>query len=220
VTVTGETTDAPLWGVGSYHDGTRVVAWPISQAEMDRDLRAGARVVAELGIGPGGRVLHCSMLSEAGQFWPLVVGTMLAGAQLSCADATAGEAARVAMFLRRLPYDAVLGLTPALLDGLGELRVDPAELLAGVRVVGARPGAAARLREAGLAPHDLVLCGPALAVARAPGEPARVDTDEWELDTDGDTVVVTSRRPRTRRFARTPTGARGVVVDGALVPAA
>ena len=87
------------------------VPWEISQAEMQRDMGSAAQVLSELGVGAGKRVLFCSMLSEAGQFWPLIVGSMLAGAQLSCADATESDAARVAMFTRLLDYSAVLGVT-------------------------------------------------------------------------------------------------------------
>jgi len=57
-------------------------------------------------------VLWCSMLANAGQFWPYICGTVLAGGRLSCSDATKGEAVRVAMFLRLMPYDAVFGVTP------------------------------------------------------------------------------------------------------------
>jgi hypothetical protein len=143
---------------------------------------------------------------------------MLTGAQLSCADATSGEAARVAMFLRLLHYDAVVGVSAELLDGLEGLDLDPAAVFADVRVLAARPAAAARLRAGGLPTHDLVLCGPAVAIARAPDAAARVDADEWELGADGEVVVVTSLRPRARRFDRHPTAARGAVHDGALVP--
>ncbi|HEX5614414.1 MAG TPA: hypothetical protein VFZ83_04615 [Acidimicrobiia bacterium] len=207
-----------VWGVGCYDDGARRVAWPVSTDEMDRDLGAGARRIGALGIGAGDRVLICSMLSEAAQHWPLIVGVMLSGAQLSCADSTAAEATRVAMFLRRLPYDAVLGVGPALLDGLEALGHDPAAVFASVRVVGAHPGASDRLRALGVPVHDVALCGPALAIAPTPGAPAAVDTDEWTLDAHDGRIVVSSLRPRAHPFVRTPTAIRGAVVDGGVVP--
>ena len=107
------------------------------------------QVLTELGVA-GRRVLWCSMLSQAGQFWPYVCGTVMAGAQLSCADSTYGEAMRVSMFLRLMDYDAVFGVTDALLDGLEARDRAPADVFAGVRMLGAHPGAYERLVAAGL----------------------------------------------------------------------
>ena len=118
---------------------------------------SAARTLATLGITGGTRVLFCSMLSEAGQFWPLTVGAMLSGAQLSCADANEGDALRVAMFTRLVEYRAVLGVTGAILDGLDALGHPYAEVFGGVEIVGARPDAYQRLVEAGLHPHHFVL---------------------------------------------------------------
>jgi hypothetical protein len=210
---------AALWGVGTRDDGAARVPWEISHDEIQREMGAAPATLSALGVGPGERVLFCSMLSEAGQFWPLIVGAMLAGAQLSCADANEGEAVRVAMFTRLMPYRAVLGVTPALLDGLDEMGLAYADTFAGVAVIGARPGAYERLADAGCAPHHFVLCGPAVAIGRAPGGPAFVNEDEWELGLDGDRVVVTAKRPRATSFDRAPTGVRGALVGGGVVPA-
>src|SRR5882724_10578632 len=111
-----------LWGVGTWvdRDGVRQ-PWVVSQTEIERAIGNASRVLGELGVGAGRRVLWCSMLSEAAHFWPFIVGTMLCGAQLSCADATQAEAPRVAMFCRLIEYHAVLGVTGAILDGLDEL---------------------------------------------------------------------------------------------------
>lgn len=206
------------WGVGCYDDGTRRVPWEISHEETQRAMGAAKAELEQRGIGVGSRVLFCSMLSEAGHFWPWMVGAMLAGAQLSCADANAGEAPRVAMFTRLLDYDAVLGVTPALLDGLDELGASYTDVLGRVRIVGARPGAHERLVGAGLAPYHFVLAGPAVAFAREPGGPAYADAAEWRFDVDGGVVCVTSLRPRATTFERTRTAVRGEIVDGGIVP--
>src|SRR5262249_23256749 len=103
-----------LWAVGSYIDGRgRRVPWRISHDEINRDIGVATSILGDFNCGGDG-VLWCSMLSQAGQFWPYVCGTVLAGARLSCADATRGEAARVAMFLRLMPYTAVFGVTDAI----------------------------------------------------------------------------------------------------------
>jgi hypothetical protein len=207
-----------MWGVGTYDDGVQRAPWEISHEEIQRDMGGASETLAALGVGAGERVLFCSMLSEAGQFWPFVVGAMLRGAQLSCADANEGDAVRVAMFTRLMDYHAVLGVTGALLDGLDDLGLPYAAVFGSVAVVGARPGASRRLEAAGLAPHHLVLCGPAVAMGLEPGGPAFVDGREWELGVDGDRIVVTSLQPRATTFDRTPTGVRGEIVHGGVLP--
>src|SRR5262249_26373317 len=152
----------------------------ISHQEINRDIGVATAVLTELGLA-GGRVLWCSMLSQAGQHWPYVCGTVLSGAKLSCADSTFGEALRVAMFLRLMDYDAVFGVTRALLDGLEASGRATADVFASVRVVGAHPGAYERLVAAGLDPWRVALCGPVLAIGREPAGPAFVPADEWEL---------------------------------------
>jgi hypothetical protein len=205
-----------LWGIGSYVDASgRRAPWRITHEEIGRDIDAATRVLTELGVA-GKHVLWCSMLSQAGQFWPYVCGSYLAGARLSCADSTAGEAARVAMFLRLMAYDAVFGVTDAILDGFDEIGRRYEDVFADVRIVGALPGAYERLTEVGLAPTRFVLCGPAVAIGRAPGDPALVTSEEWELAAEGGHVCVSARRVRAQEFVRTPTGVCGEIVDGGV----
>jgi hypothetical protein len=214
--VSGET----LWAIGCYVDEQgRRAPWRISHDEINRDIASATAVLGELGVA-GAHVLWCSMLAEAGQAWPYVCGTVLAGAQLSCTDATDAEATRVAMFLRQMPFRAVFGVTDAILDGLDALGRPWAEVFAGVEVLAAHPGAYERLEGAGLTPTRFALCGPAVAIGRTPGSPAFVVADEWELTPAGDTMCVTARRPRAQSFSRTPTGVRGQIVDGGVVPCA
>jgi hypothetical protein len=209
----------PLWAVGCYQGADGPVTWEISHEEIHRDLGSAPRALAAIGVRAGGRVMHCSLLSEAGQFFPLVIGTMFAGAQVSQADSTSGDATRVAMFLRLLEYDAVLGVNAAILDGLDELGVAYGEAFARVRAVCARPDAITRLTAAGITPHAFLLCGPAVAIAPAPGAPAVVaDPDEWELGVHDGRITVTNLRPRATEFRATATAVRGTLVDGGIVP--
>ncbi len=210
--------DEVLWGIGCYEDARGVRRpWRISHAEIGSDIDAATAVITDLGLA-GSRVLWCSMLSQAGQFWPYVCGTVMAGARLSCADATAGDAARVAMFLRLMDYQAVFGVTRALLDGLAGLCRDPADVFAGVRLVGAHPDAYRTLTRAGLEPVPVALCGPVLVVGREPGGPAYAVGADWELSAQDDHICVTSRGDRAQPFACTPTAVRGTIVDGGVVP--
>jgi hypothetical protein len=208
----------PLWAVGTYCDGDgRAAPWEISHDEINRDIGVATTLLGELGVA-GRRVLVCSMLSQAGQHWPYVCGTVLAGAKLSCADSTFGEALRVSMFLRLMEYDTVLGVTPALLDGLEASDREPAEVFGGVRIVGAYPGAYERLVAAGLTPWRVALCGPALAIGRVPAGPAHVPAGEWELADLGDRIGITALQPRATSFIRTRIAVRGTIVDGGIVP--
>jgi hypothetical protein len=212
-------TARPLWAVGRYDGPDGPVTWEISHEEIERDLGSATRALTALGVGPGGRVLHCSMLSEAGQFFPLVIGTMLAGAQVSCADATRGDASRVEMFLRLLDYDVVIGVNAAVLDGLDDLGIPYTHAFARARVVCARPDALTRLAAVGIDAHAFVLCGPAVAIAPAPGAPAIVaDPGEWELASADGHITVSNLRPRATDFRATATAVRGAVVDGGVVP--
>jgi hypothetical protein len=214
VTVEVET----LWAVGSYEDDRGCRApWRISHGEINRDIGTATALLTELGVS-GRRVLWCSMLSQAGQFWPYVCGTVMAGARLSCADSTYGEAMRVSMFLRLMEYDAVFGVTGALLDGLEGMDRAPVDVFAGVRLLGAHPGAYERLVAAGLSPVRVALCGPALAIGREPHAPAYVIGSEWELTAAGDRICVTSLQSRAESFIRTPIAVRGTIVDGGVVP--
>ncbi len=84
-----------------------------------------------------------------------------------------------------------------------------ADVFAGVSLVAARPEAAGRLAAAGVAPTAMALCGPAVAVADGPGEPARVDAAEWEVTSDDGRLCVSARRDRATPFVHTPTAIRG-----------
>jgi hypothetical protein len=204
-----------LWGVGCYDAPAGRLPWPIGNEEIARDMGHASTRLRELGIGAGDRVLFCSLLSEAGQFWPWIVGTMLSGAQLSCADATTADAARVAVLLRHVPFRAVIGVDDSLLDGCDERELAYDALFDGVDVLAARPGAYERLAATGLAPHRFALCGPAIALGHAPGTAATVFADEWRLDegtADGE-VLVTNLAPRATTFERTVVATRGHVTD-------
>ena len=213
-------TSPALWGVGSYADerGGRA-PWRISHDEIGRDIGVAVDVLTGLDLA-GKRMLWCSMLSEAGQFWPYLCGTVIAGSRLSCADSTYGEAMRVSMFLRLMEYDAVFGVTEALLDGLEASDRQPADVFAGVRLLGAHPGAYERLASVGLAPVRFARCGPALAIGREPDGPAFVASSEWELVAVGENIAITSLRARAQPFIRTPIAVRGTIVSGGVVPAA
>ena len=151
-------------------------------------------------------MLITSLLSEAPHFWPLTLGVLMNGAQLSSADATPYDAYRTAMFLRTLHYDVALGVSDAVIDGLDQMGVDLARAFGEVGVVVARGGAYERLEQAGLQPVRMILLGPATAIARTPGGPAEVDPELWDVEAFAGEIVVTSLTERRQPFVRQPTG--------------
>jgi hypothetical protein len=202
----------PVWGVTRFLVGERPVAWTIGRDEMQAEIGAAAGTWPQLGVGRGDRILFVSMLSECPYVWPLMIGALLTGAQMSPADATASDAPRVSMFCRNLELTAVVGVGSATLDGLEEAGRDPVGTFAGVPILLARPGAYERLRAGGLRPHRFVLLGPCLAMAREAGGPALVDAARWTVETapDGE-LLVSASTPRLQRFDRQATGVRGEV---------
>ena len=199
-------TTTELWGVGRYDGPDGPVSWEIGHDEIQRDLGSAMRRLGELGLGRGDRVLFCSMLSEAGQFWPWILGAMLNGTQLSCADAMESEARRVATYCRLLDLDAVMGVTGALLDGLDELELPHDEVFGGIRLVLARPDAVDRLAAAGVDVTPMALLGPAVVVGSA------WDTDEWEVHEESGLLFVTSLKDRATAFVHEPVAGRGRIV--------
>ncbi len=206
-----------IWGVGQFTVGDERVNWELSTDETVRDGVSAAAHLRALGVAPSDGVLFTSMLSEAPHFYPLFMGSIIVGSQLSLADATPYDAYRTAMFLRTVEYRAVIGCNTDVLDGLEDMGLELRDCFANVPVICARPAAAARLADAGLVAHRFLLLGPALAIEASPGEGLRVDPEVWEVGVQDGELVVTSLTPRRQSFVRQQTGVHGSVrVDGDL----
>jgi hypothetical protein len=183
-----------LWGVGTMPDGSIL---PLSVEDIERDTAAASRALRGLGIAAGHHVLLISRNSQAGQIWPVLAALISCGAVYSPVDPSGFEARRVEMYLRRLPFYAVVGVTDEIIDGLDELGLDAAKVLAQAPVVLAVPSAARRLRRDGLAAARLLFLGPTLAMD-CPAAQLHVDGQVWDLaDRDGRLVVA----PRQARAA-------------------
>lgn len=203
-----------LWAVGCYRVGDTTVTLPVSHDDVGRDTASAGRALRSLGVARGDHVLFVSMLSESAQIWPFEVAALLEGVVLSNADATASDAARVAMFARRLPLRAVLGVDEVVLDGLEAVGEHPADVFGAVPVVGARPRAHRRLVDEGLRPHQWVPLGPTVAVECTERAGAHVDAEEWRVDEANGEILLTSRHFRALPLRRAPTGVTGAVVEG------
>jgi len=98
---------------------------------------------------------------------------------------------------------------PGQAEGLGLL-----DVFGAVPVVGARPDAIGRLRDAGVAPVVWAHVGPTVAVECAPGRGAHVDEAVWEVGSRDGAVVLSPRSPRALPPGPYPITA-GEVVRGA-----
>lgn len=211
-------TDAPatskLWGIGSYRVGDDLVAFPVSEADLQRDIATGQKNLASLGVEQGMRALVTSMLAEGAQYWPLQIGLLMAGTQMSCADASRFDAFRTRMFLNGPRYDLALGISGDVLDGLADLDAPLGDLFARVPVVAARAEAIGRLRVAGVDARLWLHVGPTIAVECDARAGAHIDDDEWIVGSDGGELRITGRNPRAAAVDGVPTGVRAEIVTG------
>jgi hypothetical protein len=211
-------TTRPLWGIGRLAgDGGDGPPYRVSGDDVRKDFKAAIAALQSLGVGAGDHVLFVSMLSEAAQVGPFELAASRLGARYSSADAQQFDAHRTATLVRRVRPQAVLGVNAAVLAGLDELEVDPAELFAAVPAVGARPDAIDRIPGA----TWWLPVGPAVAVGCAAGRAAggHVDAGEWRIDTDreGQVRISNARPERATALDRWPTG---VVASIATEPCA
>jgi hypothetical protein len=205
----------PLWGIGSYQIGDRILAYPVSQDDHNRDIGSAMKAVSTLGIHEKSRALVLSMLSEAAQYWPVQIGLLVGKAQFSLADASRFDAFRTAMFLRAMHYDVVLGINTDVLDGLDDLGHGYGDVFGSSPVLAARAGAYERLEAAGLAPRWWLHVGPTVAVECDRLAGAHIDDSEWEIEAEGGEILVTARSARAATIERLATGVRGEVITDA-----
>jgi hypothetical protein len=163
-------------------------------------------------------VLIVSLLSEAIHVVPIERAAGRCGALYSSADATRGDAFRVAALVRHLRPAAVVGVNAEVLAGLAELGHQPAEVLGAVDAVATADAAAhATLAAAGPRPRRWVKLGPTSAwEGDTPGVVA-YDPARWEADAADGEIVLTNRAPRLTACAGLATGVRGRVVEPGLI---
>ncbi|HVM65872.1 MAG TPA: hypothetical protein VMU14_13490, partial [Acidimicrobiales bacterium] len=199
-----------LWGVGTFVSAGEPVDLPVAPEDFAADTAAAGRALASLGIGPGDRVLIVGLVSECAHLVPFHAALRARGAILSGADATIFDAPRTAKLTRQLGVRAVLGVNGAVLDGLVAEGTDLLDVFGTVPIVGARPDAVARLRDAGVAPVLWAHVGPTVAVECAPGRGAHVDEAVWEVAARDGAVALSPRAPRALPPGPYPVGAAGV----------
>ena len=214
---------ATLWGVGSLrrrHDG----AVAVGDLRTPRSSATSARRRDALDDArrrpPATRVLFCSMLSEAGQFWPLTSARCSPARSSRAPTRTRATRCASRCSCGSCEYRAVLGVTGAILDGLDALGHAVRRRVRRRRRRRCPPGRvrAARGGRAHAAPLRRCAARPSRS-AREPGAPGARRRRRVASSTST-AIACTSPTcsPAPRRSSRTPTAVRGALDDGGIVP--
>jgi hypothetical protein len=188
----------------------------VSLRDIEADTAWARGVFDRMGLKPGKPAHLIGAGFDNAILWPYENALMSLGVPFGVAEPVAIDAPRTDMFLRRLPMQAVIGLTGELVDALVALGRDLPSLL-GHATLAALPDAAATLRRAGLAPWTLLPLGPLWAFEPPAGGGAEYDGTEWRLEAIDGELAVSSIGPRATPFLRLPLGLRGRVNDDGRV---
>ena len=201
---------APIFGIGTYAIDSSLVDFELGWDELERDTDWAHSVLLESGVRKGHLVLFSSPNHEAPWTCPIVRALRRIGAPYATSETYGWDARRFAMYIRRLPVKAIIGIgaeTVAALDSDGSLST----LLGEVGVVWARPDSVSRLQAVGIDAATYAPLGPALGLG-LPGERgARVNGDEWDVFAISGRIHVSNRRPRATSFDGADTGRAGEV---------
>jgi hypothetical protein len=204
---------APIYGIATHPTSSGAVAdFEIGWDEFARDTEWAHAMVVEAGLRRGDLVLFTTPNHENPWVTPIVRALRRVGASYATAETYGWDSRRFAMYLRRLPVTAVLGLGAETVEALtAEGSSTLATLLAEVRVVWTRADALARVQSLGVPAATYLPLGPALGLG-LPGEAGgRVNGAEWTVEEDNGLLRVTNNRPRATSFDAVDTGVLGRV---------
>lgn len=207
--------DDVLWAVGSMTVGGSRLPYPVSRRDIERDTEWAQGRLQAAGVEAGAVVLFVASCGEWGQSWPYQNAAMRLSAPYLTAEDSPWDASRSEMFLRRFRCRVAFGISAGLLDGLQQAGHALDTVFADAGCVMARPEAAVRLREAGLAPWTLLPLGPMFALAAPDDAGAVYDEQEWLVEEADGELLLTSLAPRACPLVRLHTGVRGRVVAAA-----
>jgi hypothetical protein len=187
-----------------------VMAFPVSQRDLEADTSFALTVMDRLGVHKSTMVLLTSGSSEYSHFWPYELAIERREACVAVADNFIFDAGRSEMFMRRLPIDLAFGISGQILDGMAGMKLDVAKAFVGVATICARDGAADRLKALGFSPWRMVSFGPTFGYVSPDGE-TFYDKNEWLLEAADGELLVTAINARAAPIVRLPTGVRGSV---------
>ena len=204
---------SPIYGIGTYDvDGSRA-DFEIGWDELERDTDWAQSLLVQAGIKKGDLVLFSTPNHEGPWICPIVRSLRRIGASYATSETYGWDSRRFAMYLRRLPVKAIIGIGAETVRALAASEGSVSSLMAGVGVVWARPDAVAPLRSQQIEAATYVPLGPALGLG-LPGERgARVNGGEWTMSGIGGRIHVSNRRPRASDFDAADTGIFGEVAE-------
>jgi hypothetical protein len=178
-----------LWGISEIATLDGPQSFAMSFDDFETDVASADDVLQSLGVARGDSVLAVSTFAESGVYAPVFEAAWRRGIIVSCAEATAADAYRVALLIRVLPrLRSVVGINDAVLDGLAAAEQDISSVFAGEAVVAARPSAWARLPHAGVPARLWVHLGPALGVECTERAGAHIASG-WHIDSDAEGIL-------------------------------
>jgi hypothetical protein len=183
-----------------------------SWAELARDTAWTAARLRGLGLAAGQRALLNGSGFEGPWLRPLMDALREIGVTYGIAEAMGWDANRTLVFARELDLHAVIGLPQPVLERLGDDAALRA-LFGGMRVVLARPAAAALLRQAGIPAGVIGFLGPALAIECGLRQGAHVNAAEWTVGQQDGALWIAAARGRCKELGRTVLAVRGTVVS-------
>jgi hypothetical protein len=204
---------APIYGIGCYKVGSARYDFEIGWPEVERDVAWARAALTAAGIQAGDSVLFTVAQCEAPWLSPMLRAARELRVTCLISEVFGFDAGRSAWFLQAFPVKAVVGLGADTVDGWLQKGLSPAELLAGVDIVWARPNALGKLKEVGSRVAPMAIVGPALALGRPGERGATVNPAEWLLHDDDGLITVTSVGERATSFVKAPTGVSGTVED-------
>ncbi len=202
---------SPIYGIGTYDvDGSRA-DFEIGWDELERDTDWAHSVLVQAGITKGDLVLFSTPNHEGPWICPIVRSLRRIGASYATSETYGWDSRRFAMYLRRLPVKAIIGIGGETVRALAASEENLSSLMTGVGVVWARPDAVSALRAQQIEAATYVPLGPALGLG-LPGEHgARVNGGEWTVSDIGGRIHVSNRQPRATDFDAADTGIYGAV---------
>ncbi len=202
---------APIYGIARYAVGSSVADFEIGWDELDRDTEWAHSVLVEAGLSRGDLVLFSTPNHEGPWVTPLVRALRRIGATYATSETYGWDSRRFAMYLRRLPVKAIIGIGAETLAALTESERALPTLMAGVDVVWARPDAVARVQALQIDAATYLPLGPALGLGMPGERGARVNGEEWSVSESRGRVLVTNAQPRATSFESADTGVSGEV---------
>nr|BFE38932.1 hypothetical protein GCM10010200_111830 [Actinomadura rugatobispora] len=173
-----------------------ITEYEVTWDDLARDAAWTQERLRALGLERGHHALITFSGHEGVWFQPVIEALRDLGVTYGTAEAMGWDHTRTRVFQRELELRAVLGLSADTLEALsGQAMIG--DLFRGTPVVLARPGAAERLREAGVPAGIMAPLGPALAVECAERSGAHVNGAAWEVvERDGALAVAAASERR------------------------